>query len=380
MKMKKIIATAMSLICLSSVTIYAEAEETETKQENIYVVDSGIMFTSIPGNVLSTLEMPMPLHPEVQWEALSNGVLRVFSTDENHNNIPDCGVIHELYGGAYDLYKRKESDSWNSCSKLVIEDSIKTIGIGAFYNSSFEEVEIHCNNEGTKVGKHAFEHADITNLTVYGDNISFSESAFYNSNICSVDLSNCNKTYIGERAFYNCKRLEKVSSAKDELNVSYQSFADCNNLSEFDFSQSLKTLYNGAFSFCESLPSKIILSKNLDRIENAFACEAIKACVLLNSETKIDDDAFKNITIYGYRGSTAEEYVSTHKDCDFIALDDIKGDVYTDSELNVSDVVLLQKYMLKKEEFNKQQYVVADINDDGVINILDLIILKRSIQ
>jgi len=53
----------------------------------------------------------------------------------------------------------------------------------------------------------------------------------------------------------------------------------------------------------------------------------------------------------------------------------LKGDVNADNELTVSDVVSLQKWLVKAGEMESPQS--ADMNENDVINIFDLCILKR---
>ncbi len=52
------------------------------------------------------------------------------------------------------------------------------------------------------------------------------------------------------------------------------------------------------------------------------------------------------------------------------------GDVNLDGTVNVQDVVLLQKYLLRKETLTAEQAKVADVKKDGVVNVIDLSRLK----
>lgn len=385
MKLKKLIATAMSFLCLSSANILAEAENIKTDEE-VYVVDSGIVSPAL-GNIdigVPIIVYPDVMCPEVQWEALSNGVLRVFSTDENYNAIPNCCVVELMGGGCFEHYRPLGACWPDSCEKLVIDDSIKTIGMGAFYKTSFEEVEIYCNGEGTLVDKYAFNLTNIDNLTVYGDQITFGQDSFLQSGIQELDLSNCNKVSFNNNSFENCNNLTKVNSSKEKLYINNDVFYNCSQLNEFDSFTSITHLGTRAFCDCGLLPSKIIFSEETSKIGSlAFKGTNVTDIVLLNSKTQIHDwYAFnQNSTIYGYKGSTAEEYVESHADdnCTFVSLDDIKGDVQTDAEVNTSDVVLLQKYLVKKETLNEHQLAVADVNNDGLINVFDLMLLKRNL-
>ena len=47
-----------------------------------------------------------------------------------------------------------------------------------------------------------------------------------------------------------------------------------------------------------------------------------------------------------------------------------------DGNVNVQDVVLLQKYLIRKETLTAEQAKAADVNEDGVVNVIDLSRLK----
>lgn len=57
----------------------------------------------------------------------------------------------------------------------------------------------------------------------------------------------------------------------------------------------------------------------------------------------------------------------------------VQGDVNGDNKISVADVVLLQKYLVKKVEFTDAQWKLADLNSDGKVNVFDVIILKRKL-
>ena len=55
----------------------------------------------------------------------------------------------------------------------------------------------------------------------------------------------------------------------------------------------------------------------------------------------------------------------------------IIGDVDLDGTHNVADLVLLQKFLLGRQNLNKQQCKAADINNDEIIDVFDLIRLRK---
>ena len=53
------------------------------------------------------------------------------------------------------------------------------------------------------------------------------------------------------------------------------------------------------------------------------------------------------------------------------------GDIDQNGKVEVLDLVLLQKYLHNKQNFNQQQFIKADINQDTIVNIYDFVLLKK---
>lgn len=58
----------------------------------------------------------------------------------------------------------------------------------------------------------------------------------------------------------------------------------------------------------------------------------------------------------------------------------IKGDVNGNGKLEIADVVILHKYLIKEQTFTKENYSLADVSDDGKVNIIDLAMLKEMVK
>ena len=55
----------------------------------------------------------------------------------------------------------------------------------------------------------------------------------------------------------------------------------------------------------------------------------------------------------------------------------IAGDINDDGEFNVSDLVLLQKWLLVSPDAELKNWKLADLNEDEIINVFDLCLMKR---
>ena len=57
-----------------------------------------------------------------------------------------------------------------------------------------------------------------------------------------------------------------------------------------------------------------------------------------------------------------------------------KGDININKKVDVSDIVIMNKYLVKLEKFSEQQFFLADINDDGKVNVFDYILISRKVM
>jgi hypothetical protein len=71
---------------------------------------------------------------------------------------------------------------------------------------------------------------------------------------------------------------------------------------------------------------------------------------------------------FGYIGEPETEFIP-----------DLYGDVNFDGTLNILDVVVLVSFILGSEEPNEEQSITSDMNQDGVINILDVILVVNEV-
>lgn len=54
-----------------------------------------------------------------------------------------------------------------------------------------------------------------------------------------------------------------------------------------------------------------------------------------------------------------------------------KGDVNNDGTINVRDIILIKRHIVGMEILEGDEFKAADVNEDGVVNIRDLVVLKR---
>ena len=57
----------------------------------------------------------------------------------------------------------------------------------------------------------------------------------------------------------------------------------------------------------------------------------------------------------------------------------IKGDIDGDGKVGASDIVAVSNYITGKGELTEEQLIIADMNDDGVVNVFDQMLIRRTV-
>lgn len=184
-----------------------------------------------------------------------------------------------------------------------------------------------------------------------------------------------------------CSSLKSVRLSENLTEISDQAFYFCRNLKEISFPDGITRIGESAFASCGSLTELVIPDTVTEIGRSAFEkCRSLKHITILNPDCEISDDA-KTIpaaaAIHGYLDSTA--YFYEVNDNLFISLGEyldirlIQGDLTGDERVSVTDLVKMQKYLLGQEEISAQLWKNADLDHNQVVNIYDLILLRKKI-
>ena len=89
----------------------------------------------------------------------------------------------------------------------------------------------------------------------------------------------------------------------------------------------------------------------------------------MGSEMCIRDSSYSGVSIFGYTGSTAESYAKENNYA-FYSLSASVGDVNEDGVVNLMDAIALNKYLAGMISLTDSQLVAANCNiADGTSNI-----------
>ena len=169
---------------------------------------------------------------------------------------------------------------------------------------------------------------EIDGYKVYSiGNHAFDGRTTNGKNFVNVTISD-GITEIGDFAFLNCEKLQSIILPESINDLGFQTFIGCNSLKNITIPKNVINIPNACFQ--ETAISEIIIPENVQIIDDRafFGCKNLKKVVvysknlayyivsLLQPDEKKDNRPFENcpedMVIYGYVGSTTEEYASEH--------------------------------------------------------------------
>ena len=126
-------------------------------------------------------------------------------------------------------------------------------------------------------------------------------------------------TSIGDRAFYEAKKLQSVTMPNTITSIDTEAFAWCHELKSVKLSEALTSIGESAFSFCGSL-SSIILPNTLTSIGNsAFRnCQRLTSITIPRSVTSIGTGLFMNSKITSITIDKENPVYDSRNDCNAI--------------------------------------------------------------
>lgn len=150
-------------------------------------------------------------------------------------------------------------------------------------------------------------------------------------------------------------------------------FAFYLNVKDVQIPYGVTTIGNNAFSDCYKIEN-VVLPGTVKKIGNyAFSvCDSLNSITIPASVTEIGTSlarSYSGVSIFGYTGSTAESYAKENKYA-FYSLSASVGDVNEDGVVNLMDAIALNKYLAGMISLTDSQLVAANCNiADGTSNI-----------
>ena len=330
----------------------------------------------------------------------------------------DCDIYSANI--SYKTIDRWLINNMRNLRKLILGEGVETITDLSDYCPNLDSLEIHC----TKIPDWFYRNVTIKDVVI-GDEVTTIESnAFaYCTGINTISVGK-NLTSVGEEAFIGCIRLDSLAINCNSVGqwfdgpsllrsvfigeetkiINDRAFADCDELTTVHIGNNVESIGNYAFWNCKKL-EEVTWGNSLIRIGvSAFRNSAVKSIKLPSSMIDIDlqafygcdyikeiysqiedpfqisintfdDQAYNNATLYVPLGCVAK-YKSLgswnkFKKMKAWNISNIPGDVTGSRTVDVQDATLVVNYILG-DESDEYDYSVADMNNDGEIDVFDV--------
>ena len=339
-------------------------------------------------NALINSEEYAALSVEKKVKALSDRINSLAEVDETlgyalvdadsirYNNVTYQFEFKDYIGlnYVYYAYTIPNTDATDNSAFTYVNhgDSIEITG----FDNSVSDVVIPSEIEGlpvTAISVGAFYLSTITSIEVPDSVTSIGEMAFLGcTSLKSVKLST-GVAKIDKNAFGSCSALQEIQVAKDNPN-----FSSLNGVL-YSKKQDTLVIYPAAKTDAAYIiPSNVTSVAMYAFSENPY----LETIAIPNSLIKVGDSAFfncKNLRSVSYNG-TEEEWnqiaigLLNEKltGANIQYQERIIGDVNADGALTISDVVLLQKWLLAVPDTQLADWKAADFNEDQSLNGFDL--------
>lgn len=271
------------------------------------------------------------------------------------------------------------------CNEITLPDSIKYIEPFAFNNCS-NLYSINIPKDIRYIGAFSLAKcSSLDTLTVDCPDAVIGTGAFNDSKINSLflNIKNINSSLL--TGFNSLSSIKSIELGDDIIKIGTV-FANKTVMNKYGFSipKNVKYITDDFFSEYNSYYTDELVIPNNIEVFGAYDSPIEGEYILSNiqdSSTKrfniIENecDLKSNTVISGYYGTEAHNYALSHN-LKFNPLEDINyGDSNKDGEINIADVVSLQKYLFGIGNVGYE----ADLTKDGIIDSFDMVLMRKMI-
>ena len=301
--------------------------------------------------------------------------------------------------GDMEDYSSNSSAPWRSyrttIQKVVVEDSVTSIGSYAFYysnsNSYYNLTEIILPDSLTSIGSYAFYNCDGLTSIVFPDSLtSIENSAFaYCDGLTSLEFPD-SLTSIGSNAFYNCDGLTSIVFPDSLTSIGTCAFYDCDGLTSLEFPESLTSFGDGAFSNCVGLASLEFPDSLTSIGAGVFSnCIGLTSIEFPDSLTSIENSAFAycyGLTSLEFPDSLTSIGNSAFYDCDGLtslefpaSLTSIGSEAFRFCD-NLKTITVQSNVSIDSDTFNTVEKLILSDNVTSVNSAFRYITTLKEIE
>lgn len=275
--------------------------------------------------------------------------------------------------------------SCRSLTSIILPDSITSINDSTFLDCK-NLASITIPNGVTSIDNEAFSACtNLMSITIPDSVTSIGKSAFHGCILLTSIKIPDSVTNIGYCAFRDCTSLTSVAIPDSVINIGEYTFCNCTSLKSITIPNSITSISGYLFQNCASLTTVTIPDSVTSIDYSAFRdCTSLMSVTIKNPDCKIYDSEYtiNNGTICGYNNSTAQAYAEkygyTFKNLGTYEETEYKtGDINTDGEVDIADLVLLSRHILAESALTTEQCERADLIWDNRIDVFDIIELRK---
>ncbi len=291
--------------------------------------------------VFSNIEKPFDIDPSV------------FSFDGESGEMFSGATLY-VTSGPTEAYA--SAGGWKEFENICVSETKRTVidDITYEYTTGRETAILVGGDADALNGKDVIIPSSITVDDVSYKVKSIASKAFYRFMMNTVMIEPGIES-IGDKAFWFCNALKKIVIPEGVKSIGNEVFIHCNYISVIELPSTLESIGNKAFDDTWRATKVVsLVAKPFYISENTFTCD-------------------NNATLYVPKG-TKTFYESTDYWNAFQNIIEIlPGDMNGNGQYDASDVVEIVNVILGKGDESSR--AAADVNDDGVVNITDVIVV-----
>lgn len=184
----------------------------------------------------------------------------------------------------------KEAFQKNYITEVTIPESVRAIGVTAFYdNQSLKSATL--NNSMESISQSLFNYCQNLAVVHGGRNVKIvNQSAFSNCDSLR-SISDITPVTINSSAFYNCRKLESLNFSRVK-SIGFESFYQCYGLKEADLT-TLTSINSRSFISCTGL-KKVTFGNGITTIKSSafYNCHALEEVILGSSINSLESNCF----------------------------------------------------------------------------------------
>ena len=269
--MRFVKTVALALVLLSMLLCFAACKDTPDVAEDVYYT---VTFNTAGGTQLESIrvlagsKIAKPVDPEKEGYIFSSWKNGTIPWDFSADTVNSDVTLNAVWLDVRNIFEYRVENSrviiTGFCGGLVsvktpsVIDGLPVVAIDAY---AFD----------------GYGAESLSEITITENIKSIGEGAFANSSSMIIHVL-AKPEYIGQRAFLNCAGLERIELGAGFSEVPFEAFSGCTGLREVILSETVEKISENAFELCTSLET-VVAHESLSVVEDsAFVdCDALRA-------------------------------------------------------------------------------------------------------